>query len=65
MTAPTRFLIELTTKPGTDPIRSLRRGLKYLGRACGLRAVRVEELHPDDRSPAQDPLGSPEREEGR
>jgi hypothetical protein len=46
----TRFVIELASKNGTDPIRSLRRGLKYLGRACGLRTVRVEELRADDRS---------------
>jgi hypothetical protein len=57
----TRFL-ELTPKPGTDPIRSLRRGLKFLGRACGLRAVRVTELHPDDRSPAPGPLDPSEAE---
>ena len=25
----TRFLIELSSKPGTDLIRALRRGLKY------------------------------------
>ena len=42
----TRFLIELSSKPGTDLIRALRRGLKYLGRACGLRAIRVTELPP-------------------
>jgi hypothetical protein len=61
----TRFLLELTAKPGTDPIRSLRRGLKFLGRACGLRAIRVEELHHDDHSPVQGSLHSPEREERR
>jgi hypothetical protein len=47
----TRFVIEVATN-GTDPIRSLRRGLKYLGRACGLRAVRVTELHPNDSIPS-------------
>jgi hypothetical protein len=32
---------------GPDVIHRLRRGLKYLLRACGLRAISVVELHPD------------------
>ena len=41
---------EVPTKPGTDPVRGLRRGLKFLGRSCGPRAIRVEELRPDEHS---------------
>jgi hypothetical protein len=41
------FLVELACKPGVDPMHALERGLKYLGRACGLRAVSVTELPPD------------------
>ena len=43
MTAPARFRIELAARPGVDATRALRRGLKYLGRACGFRAVSVTE----------------------
>jgi hypothetical protein len=37
------YIIALRPEPHTDPIRNLRRGLKYLLRVCHLRAVRVEE----------------------
>jgi hypothetical protein len=37
------YVITLRPEPHTDPIRNLRRGLKYLLRVCHLRAVRVEE----------------------
>jgi hypothetical protein len=47
MTAPARFVIELCCKPGIDSTRALRRGLKFLGRTCGLRAVSVTEIAPD------------------
>jgi len=37
------FVITLVPTPGTDPIRSLRRGLKLLLRVCGLRAISIRE----------------------
>jgi hypothetical protein len=37
------YTITVRADPHVDPIRALRRGLKFLGRACGLRAVTVRE----------------------
>jgi hypothetical protein len=37
------FVVRLQAKPGVDPIRALRGGLKALGRRYGLRAVAVSE----------------------
>ncbi len=59
MTTPTRFRLTLAVTPSALPgeedvpagqraILRLRRALKYLSRACGLRATHVEELHEDD-----------------
>ena len=39
------YILTLRPLPGVDGIRSLRRGLKYLLRSCGLRAVTVREHH--------------------
>jgi hypothetical protein len=40
------YLVELRPGLGVDPIRALRRGLKYLGRRCGLRCVAISERQP-------------------
>jgi hypothetical protein len=37
------YVITVRPKPGTDAIRNLRRGLKYLLRICHLRAIKVEQ----------------------
>jgi hypothetical protein len=45
-----KFQVTLLAARGTDDataIRALRRGLKYLLRACGLRAISAVELHPE------------------
>lgn len=39
-----RYVITLQPLPHVDPIRALRRALKYLLRACGLRCVSVERV---------------------
>jgi hypothetical protein len=42
------FVLTLRVEPYVaDATRALRRGLKYLLRACGLRAISAVELHPD------------------
>jgi hypothetical protein len=47
------FVLTLRAEPHVaDTIKALRRGLKYLLRACGLRAIGAVELHPD---PPDDP----------
>jgi hypothetical protein len=38
------FLLRLRPKKGIEPIRSLRRALKYLLRSCGLRALSIQEI---------------------
>jgi hypothetical protein len=38
------FLLRLRPKKSISAIHALRRGLKYLLRSCGLRAVSVEEI---------------------
>jgi hypothetical protein len=38
------FLLRLRPKKGIEPIRSLRRGLKFLLRACGLQALSITEI---------------------
>jgi hypothetical protein len=38
------FLLRLRPKKNISAIHSLRRGLKFLWRSCGLRAVSVEEI---------------------
>jgi hypothetical protein len=43
------FRVELRPEPGVvDPTHALRRGLRILLRAFGLRAVSAVELPPDD-----------------
>ena len=37
------FLVRLRATSGTDGIRALRRGLKYLFRQCNLRALSAEQ----------------------
>jgi hypothetical protein len=42
------FRIDLRAEPHVaDATRTLRRGLKYLLRACGLRAISVVKIPPD------------------
>jgi hypothetical protein len=36
------FLVSLQPKPGVDPVRALRRLLKYASRALGLRCTHAE-----------------------
>jgi hypothetical protein len=38
-----QFVLRLCIKPGHDPIRSLRRALKYALRQCGLRCITVRQ----------------------
>ena len=38
------FLLRLRPKKNVSAIHALRRGLKFLLRSCGLRAVSVEEI---------------------
>jgi hypothetical protein len=38
------FLLRLRPKKGIEPILALRRGLKYLLRSCGLRALSIDEI---------------------
>jgi hypothetical protein len=46
--ARTTFRVDLRVEPHVaDATRTLRRGLKYLLRACGLRAVSTIEVQPD------------------
>jgi len=33
------YMVVLRAEPDIDPVRALRRGLKFLLRACGLRAI--------------------------
>jgi len=40
------FLLRLRPKKNVSAIHALRRGLKFLLRSCGLRAVSVEEIPP-------------------
>ena len=41
----TTFVLRLRPGPGCgDPIRALRRLLKFAWRACGLRAIRFEQV---------------------
>jgi len=48
-----RFIVTLRSLPATAPIDvRLRRGLKYLLRACQLRAIRVEETSVNEKDPA-------------
>jgi len=47
MTARPIFLLRLRAQKNTDPIRALRRLLKYALRMCGLRAISVEEERTD------------------
>jgi hypothetical protein len=42
------YIVTLRPEPHTDPIRALRRGLKYLLRVCGLRAIHVREQNESD-----------------
>ena len=42
----TAYVITLRPTPGTNAIRSLRRGLKYLLRACNLHCVALGEYVP-------------------
>jgi hypothetical protein len=44
----TIFLIRLRPRAGIDPIKALQRLLKYALRACGLRAISVEEECADE-----------------
>jgi hypothetical protein len=44
----------LRETPTMRPQSALRRGLKYLLRACGLRAISVVELHPDPAKAAEE-----------
>jgi hypothetical protein len=37
------FIVRLQPRPGVDPIRALRAGLKALGRRFGLRAIEVKQ----------------------
>jgi hypothetical protein len=49
------FRIELRVEPHVaDATRALRRGLKFLLRACGLRAISAVELHPDPAKAAEE-----------
>ena len=38
------FLLRLRAKKGVHATHALRRGLKFLWRSCGLRAMSVEEI---------------------
>ena len=38
------YVLRLQPLPRVDPIRALRRGLKYLLRVCGLKCISVEEM---------------------
>lgn len=38
------FLLRLRPEPNVDGIRALRRALKFMLRACGLRAISVERV---------------------
>jgi len=40
------FILRLRPKRGVNAILALRKGLKFLGRYCGLRALSVEEEKP-------------------
>jgi hypothetical protein len=42
------FLLRLRAQKDIDPIKALRRLLKYALRMCGLRAISVEEEHADE-----------------
>ena len=42
------FLLRLRAQKNIDPIKALRRLLKYALRACGLRAVSLEEEQTDE-----------------
>ena len=37
-----RYVLVLQPLPGVDAIRALKRALKYLLRACGLKCISVE-----------------------
>jgi len=54
------FILRLRPKKGTNPILSLRRGLKYLLRCCGLRALSIDEIPEKGRLtyPRAFPIGS-------
>ena len=43
MNARPTFLLRLRAQKNIDPIKALRRLLKYALRVCGLRAVSIEE----------------------
>jgi hypothetical protein len=47
------FVVRLRAAPGRDPIRSLRRLLKYEWRVCGLRAIAVSEARHDPKGRAR------------
>jgi hypothetical protein len=58
-----RFIIEIEPMADTRPVEiRLRKGLKYLGRACRLRAT-VRELHQNPR-PKSGGDSTPEASEG-
>jgi hypothetical protein len=40
----TVYLIRVVAMPRVDAIKGLRRGLKYLKRACGLRCISIQEI---------------------
>jgi len=48
MTARPIFLLRLRAQKNTDPIKALRRLLKYALRACGLRALSIEQERADE-----------------
>ena len=41
---PNSYLVHFRPLPGVEPIRALRRALKFALRACGLRCLSVEEM---------------------
>jgi hypothetical protein len=41
------YVLRLRAPKNTDPIKALRRLLKYALRVCGLRAISVEEERAD------------------
>ena len=41
---PTTFIVHLRARRGIAPVRALRRGLKFLGRQCGLKCVSIKQV---------------------
>jgi hypothetical protein len=58
MNRPTFLLRLRPEKTVGSPIRALRRGLKFLLRSCGLRALSVEEIPHDGNASQPASVGS-------